>query len=214
MQPGYERLCCLRCMQPRDHNFATTCVCRVPKQLREEKVIECVHCGCKGCASGDWLDNNSCIGVSGGFLSTNFVKPFFIFCCPKLRWDTISPFVLLSTTWVLCIRYIIYMSSSESDLVLCLFFFVSLTWCNLINGLRRILLLFFRSKLFLWERTQSEAYSVNLFENLIFKSSRLQYLQKSNSPIPFFILISSSQKSGALTLPFFKYVLKKYQRWL
>ncbi|KAH7512126.1 hypothetical protein FEM48_Zijuj12G0057500 [Ziziphus jujuba var. spinosa] len=51
--PGYERLCCLRCMQPRDHNFATTCVCRVPKHLREEKVIECVHCGCRGCASGD-----------------------------------------------------------------------------------------------------------------------------------------------------------------
>ncbi|KAF2296472.1 hypothetical protein GH714_038330 [Hevea brasiliensis] len=39
-KPGYERLCCLRCMQPRDHNFATTCVCRVPKNLREEKVIE------------------------------------------------------------------------------------------------------------------------------------------------------------------------------
>ncbi|KAJ9559090.1 hypothetical protein OSB04_013704 [Centaurea solstitialis] len=52
-QPGYERLCCLRCIQPRDHNFQTTCVCRVPKHLREEKVIECVHCGCKGCASGD-----------------------------------------------------------------------------------------------------------------------------------------------------------------
>ncbi|KAI4357101.1 hypothetical protein L6164_001070 [Bauhinia variegata] len=52
-KPGYERLCCLRCIQPRDHNFATTCVCRVPKHLREEKVIECVHCGCKGCASGD-----------------------------------------------------------------------------------------------------------------------------------------------------------------
>ncbi|KAJ0519346.1 putative G10 protein [Helianthus annuus] len=51
--PGYERLCCLRCIQPRDHNFNTTCVCRVPKHLREEKVIECVHCGCKGCASGD-----------------------------------------------------------------------------------------------------------------------------------------------------------------
>lgn len=54
VQPGYERLCCLRCMQPRDHNFQTTCVCRVPKHLREEKVIECVHCGCRGCASGDW----------------------------------------------------------------------------------------------------------------------------------------------------------------
>ncbi|CAL9037687.1 unnamed protein product [Musa banksii] len=53
VQPGYERLCCLRCMQTRDHNFATTCVCRVPKHLREEKVIECVHCGCRGCASGD-----------------------------------------------------------------------------------------------------------------------------------------------------------------
>ncbi|KMZ59566.1 hypothetical protein ZOSMA_67G00590 [Zostera marina] len=53
MQPGYERLCCLRCIQPRDHNFQTTCVCRVPKHLREEKAIECVHCGCRGCASGD-----------------------------------------------------------------------------------------------------------------------------------------------------------------
>ncbi|KAJ0028870.1 hypothetical protein Pint_35962 [Pistacia integerrima] len=52
-KPGYERLCCLRCMQPQDHNFQTTCVCRVPKNLREEKVIECVHCGCRGCASGD-----------------------------------------------------------------------------------------------------------------------------------------------------------------
>ena len=53
LQPGYERLCCLRCIQPRDHNFATTCVCRVPKHLREEKDVECVHCGCMGCASGD-----------------------------------------------------------------------------------------------------------------------------------------------------------------
>ncbi|XP_059431250.1 protein BUD31 homolog 2-like [Corylus avellana] len=25
---GYESLCCLRCIQPRDHNFGTTCVCR------------------------------------------------------------------------------------------------------------------------------------------------------------------------------------------
>ena len=27
--------------------------------------------------SGDSLDNNSCIGVSGRFLSTNFVEPLF-----------------------------------------------------------------------------------------------------------------------------------------
>ena len=53
VQPGFERLCCLRCMQTRDHNFGTTCVCRVPKHLREDKVIECIHCGCRGCASGD-----------------------------------------------------------------------------------------------------------------------------------------------------------------
>ncbi|KAL5718931.1 hypothetical protein ACHQM5_011782 [Ranunculus cassubicifolius] len=53
-KPGYERLCCLQCMQTRDHNFGSTCVCRVPKQMREEsRVIECVHCGCRGCASGD-----------------------------------------------------------------------------------------------------------------------------------------------------------------
>ncbi|GMI94916.1 hypothetical protein HRI_003160900 [Hibiscus trionum] len=52
-KPGYERLCCLGCIQPRDHNFAATCVCRVPKHLREANVVECVHCGCKGCASGD-----------------------------------------------------------------------------------------------------------------------------------------------------------------
>ncbi|ESR66638.1 protein BUD31 [Citrus sinensis] len=52
-KPGYESLCCLRCMQPRDHNFQSTCVCRVPKNLREEKVIEFVHCCWRGRASGD-----------------------------------------------------------------------------------------------------------------------------------------------------------------
>ena len=51
---GYERLCCVRCVQQRDTNYGTTCVCRVPKKDREEgKLVECVHCGCRGCASGD-----------------------------------------------------------------------------------------------------------------------------------------------------------------
>ncbi|KAI9197274.1 G10 protein [Polychytrium aggregatum] len=50
---GYEKLCCLRCIQPRDTNFGTTCICRVPKdKLDEGKVVECMHCGCRGCASG------------------------------------------------------------------------------------------------------------------------------------------------------------------
>eukprot|EP01094_Clydonella_sp_ATCC50884_P020339 TRINITY_DN4204_c0_g2_i1.p2 TRINITY_DN4204_c0_g2~~TRINITY_DN4204_c0_g2_i1.p2 ORF type:complete len:147 (-),score=47.56 TRINITY_DN4204_c0_g2_i1:351-791(-) len=53
-KPGYEKLCCLRCIQQKDHSFGTTCICRVPRdKLEEGKVIECVHCGCHGCASGD-----------------------------------------------------------------------------------------------------------------------------------------------------------------
>ncbi|CAO3687739.1 unnamed protein product [Umbelopsis ramanniana] len=53
-KPGFERVCCLRCIQPKDTNFGTTCVCRVPKaKLEEGKIVECVHCGCRGCASGD-----------------------------------------------------------------------------------------------------------------------------------------------------------------
>ncbi|CAI5445645.1 unnamed protein product [Caenorhabditis angaria] len=48
---GYENLCCLRCVQTRDSNFGTNCVCRVPKsKLDAEKVIECIHCGCRGCS--------------------------------------------------------------------------------------------------------------------------------------------------------------------
>ncbi|KAJ3189670.1 Component of the SF3b subcomplex of the U2 snRNP [Irineochytrium annulatum] len=43
---GYEKLCCLRCVQPRDTNFNTTCICRVPKdKLEEDKIVECQHCG-------------------------------------------------------------------------------------------------------------------------------------------------------------------------
>ena len=51
---GYEKLCCLRCIQPADTNYGNTCICRVPKsQLEEGKKIECINCGCKGCASCD-----------------------------------------------------------------------------------------------------------------------------------------------------------------
>ena len=49
-KPGYERLCCLRCIQTTDTNFGTTCICRVPrKSLADDAVVECVHCGCRGC---------------------------------------------------------------------------------------------------------------------------------------------------------------------
>eukprot|EP00828_Plagiopyla_frontata_P044421 TRINITY_DN7247_c0_g1_i3.p3 TRINITY_DN7247_c0_g1~~TRINITY_DN7247_c0_g1_i3.p3 ORF type:complete len:172 (-),score=30.09 TRINITY_DN7247_c0_g1_i3:81-596(-) len=51
---GYEKLCCLQCIQPSNHNFNTTCICRVPKSKRDEsKIVQCQHCGCRGCASGD-----------------------------------------------------------------------------------------------------------------------------------------------------------------
>ena len=41
------------CIQNSNHNFGTTCICRVPKSQLEGKKIECVHCGCGGCASCD-----------------------------------------------------------------------------------------------------------------------------------------------------------------
>jgi len=51
---GYEQLCCLRCIQTKETNFNSTCICRVPKkQLKEGQAVECVSCGCRGCASSD-----------------------------------------------------------------------------------------------------------------------------------------------------------------
>lgn len=48
---GYERLCCLRCIQVRDTNFGTNCICRVPRvKLDKIRIVECVHCGCRGCS--------------------------------------------------------------------------------------------------------------------------------------------------------------------
>ena len=35
---GYEKLCCILCIQPKDTNFHSTCICRVPKgQLQDGK---------------------------------------------------------------------------------------------------------------------------------------------------------------------------------
>ncbi|KAI6172558.1 Protein BUD31-like protein [Aphelenchoides besseyi] len=34
-KPGYENLCCLPCVQSRDTNFGTNCICRVPKSKLE-----------------------------------------------------------------------------------------------------------------------------------------------------------------------------------
>lgn len=51
---GYEKLCCTRCIQTKETNFRSTCICRVPKeQMKENQDIQCVNCGCRGCASSD-----------------------------------------------------------------------------------------------------------------------------------------------------------------
>lgn len=51
---GYEKLCCLSCIQTKDTQFGGTCICRVPlAQRNSSKPIECANCGCLGCASGD-----------------------------------------------------------------------------------------------------------------------------------------------------------------
>ncbi|ODQ67486.1 Bud site selection protein 31, partial [Nadsonia fulvescens var. elongata DSM 6958] len=52
---GYEKLCCLRCIQTGDNIHGGTCICRVPRsELKEgHKVSGCVTCGCRGCASTD-----------------------------------------------------------------------------------------------------------------------------------------------------------------
>lgn len=51
---GYEKLCCLRCVQTKETNFKSTCICRVPRaQLKEDRETPCVSCGCRGCASSD-----------------------------------------------------------------------------------------------------------------------------------------------------------------
>ena len=54
-KPGYEKLCCLLCIQKKNHNFGTTCICRVPKIKFDDdnRPVECLHCGCRGCASTD-----------------------------------------------------------------------------------------------------------------------------------------------------------------
>ena len=50
---GYEKLCCVQCVN-NEHNFGGVCACRVPKsKLSVGKLIQCNHCGCRGCASCD-----------------------------------------------------------------------------------------------------------------------------------------------------------------
>jgi bud site selection protein 31 len=57
---GYERLCCLRCIQQGETTQATVCICRVPRGDRADPsaIVECQNCGCRGCASSNSDGNN------------------------------------------------------------------------------------------------------------------------------------------------------------
>jgi len=51
---GYEKLCCIQCINQAASNYGTTCICRVPgKDLDAQMTVECKRCGCRGCASTD-----------------------------------------------------------------------------------------------------------------------------------------------------------------
>lgn len=58
---GYENLCCVNCIITSEKNHGNTCICRVPRAtLAKNKSeddpresVECITCGCKGCASTD-----------------------------------------------------------------------------------------------------------------------------------------------------------------
>eukprot|EP00756_Hemistasia_phaeocysticola_P049284 Hpha_TRINITY_DN23739_c0_g1::TRINITY_DN23739_c0_g1_i1::g.93232::m.93232/K12873/BUD31, G10; bud site selection protein 31 len=53
-QHGYERLCSTHAVNPRNFNFGTTSICRVPRyDLPEDQTcVESQFNGCRGCASG------------------------------------------------------------------------------------------------------------------------------------------------------------------
>lgn len=52
---GYEKLCCVNCILIEDKSRDNTCFCRVPRKnyanKNQETDLQCVVCGCSGCAS-------------------------------------------------------------------------------------------------------------------------------------------------------------------
>ncbi|TYZ68920.1 hypothetical protein PybrP1_003052, partial [[Pythium] brassicae (nom. inval.)] len=52
-KPGYERLCSTFAINPKNYNYGTVSICRVPRQqLSDGQVVQEKHAGCRGCASG------------------------------------------------------------------------------------------------------------------------------------------------------------------
>lgn len=52
-KPGYDRLCSTYVINPKNYNFGTVSICRVPPHaLGDDQIVECPTTGCRGCASG------------------------------------------------------------------------------------------------------------------------------------------------------------------
>ena len=66
---GYVIEFFFRCIQTRDTNFGASCICRVPKtKLEEGKIVECVHCGCRGCSGWKLMTIKFLYGLIWSFL--------------------------------------------------------------------------------------------------------------------------------------------------
>lgn len=60
-KPGYDRLCCVACIY-KNSDHGGVCMCRVPKNQRRNKDIQCFNCGCNGCCSGDFSSESESEG--------------------------------------------------------------------------------------------------------------------------------------------------------
>ncbi|ERF68354.1 hypothetical protein EPUS_06770 [Endocarpon pusillum Z07020] len=68
---GYEKLCCVKCIQTKETNFSSTCICRVPKATLERAEGEA------GAGAGaDGEDATATGGAGGGGETKNEQKLF------------------------------------------------------------------------------------------------------------------------------------------
>ncbi|KAF4413338.1 Pre-mRNA-splicing factor cwf14 [Colletotrichum fructicola Nara gc5] len=79
---GYEKLCCLRCVQTKETNFNSTCVCRVPKaQLKGDQEVQ------GPVQHGDTHTHHrggQAFGVIGGLILTTSTRlGVSLFCCKE-----------------------------------------------------------------------------------------------------------------------------------
>ncbi|RLV94674.1 hypothetical protein DV515_00013019, partial [Chloebia gouldiae] len=74
---GYGNLCCLHCIQTRDTNFETSCICRVPKSKLEVASLQLVPLPCSSCSelSHLGLSRGELTGTVMGAWPLNKVKP-------------------------------------------------------------------------------------------------------------------------------------------